>query len=350
MRKILPVLVLPGLAGCMPNFATVDEACDGKVPGSSNVANVNAVDVFARINCYRRVAKLNRARMDKQVQEAVENHNAYQLENATPEDLDPWNGIFDEQPGLPGYTGNDPIERLEETGYPNATSSTLTYWEWSYKDDQDAVERIDFWFPEPHVRQSYLQLSWVAGGYDEGATEVDPETRIAYVNIFHQVPVRDHAGTPAFFPKDGQEDVPTSFEAVWQATASYGMGQLGYPITATVGATEHAGSANPHNLNVKSAKLTGPEGEVELMIETPDTHGYLRYSVALYPLTPLQPNSEYTYEVVLDWTFNDDRSFTNTFRTGPEFEPHGFGGLSGRGIPQPPKLRHGVINIPNDLL
>ena len=123
------------------------------------------------------------------------------------------------------------------------------------------MDRIDFWFPEPAVRQSYLQPAWVGGGDKEGPPEVDPERRIAYVNLFYQVPVLEHQANPVIFPKDGQEDVPTSFEALWDATATFGMGQLGYPITVTVG------SQGDPNIQVRSSTLSGPDGNVELFVE-----------------------------------------------------------------------------------
>ena len=304
--------------------------------------------MFERINCYRRLAKINRAAMQPQVQEAVENHNKYQLVNATEGDLDPWNGIFGEESGKPHYTGSNPYERLEEVGYPNTDRGTLTFWEWSYQDDEDAVGRIDFWFHEPHVRQSYLQPAWVAGGYAEGPTEINPDRRIAYVNIYHQVPVRDHAGTPVIYPKDGQEDVPTSFEAVWAATASFGMGKLGYPITVTVGSLEHRATDNPHAIKVKSSSLKGPNGNIELFTETPDSHGYLRYSTAFYPLEVLAPNTTYTFEATMDWDTQQDRNITTSFTTGPESEPHGFGaiGTTSREAPTPPTLNYRELEYP----
>lgn len=338
MRTLAPVVALLAAlapaAACRPDFSTVEEACDGKVMGTNKIENQVAIDVFARIGCYRRLAKMTRPYMQFQVQEAVENHNRYQQVNTT-EEL--WNqdGMHSEAPGMPEFTGVDAYERLDAVEYAGVDQYTLSAYLYSYWDDLGAVERIDFWFHDPAPRQSFLQPSWVAGGYAEGPLANFPGQRMAYMNIFHQMPVVEAAGKPIFYPKDGQLEVPTGFEAVDDKSPVYGMGVIGYPITITVGSTRTEGAGNAHGISIHDVSLKGPDGLVELQVETPDTDPEMRYSAAIYPLTELAPNADYTFDVELSWHDNDHLSYTTVFTTGPASAPHSFSGLgSGRLVPQ----------------
>lgn len=348
MRKthtvVLALLTTLCSTACRPDFSTLEEACDGKVKGANKIENQDAIDVFARIGCYRRLAKMTRPYMQFQVQEAVENHNAYQQIHTTEEG---WNadGMHSETSGLPGYTGADAYTRLEAVDYQGIEQYNLSYWTYSFWDNADAVERVDFWFPDPQSRQAFLQPSWIAGGYAEGPIENFPGERIAYMNIFYQVPVVEASGRPIFYPKDGQLDVPTGFEAVEDDNPMFGQGLIGYPITLTVGSMRTDGGGNAHGIEIHSSKLTGPQGPVEMQVFTPDLDPWMLYTAAFYPLTEFTPNSDYTFEVELSWHDHDHLSYEIAFSTGPQSVPHGFDVLlgSGRGIPERPVRHHRAL-------
>ncbi len=347
MRRILFLSVLCS-AACRPDFATVDEACDDRVPGSKKVTNDEAIEVFRRMGCYRRLARMGRAKMNPLIQEAVTNHNLYQQKNYLPED---WpTKLGEEESGKPGFTGEDAYARLEAVGYTGGERGALGLWEYVYWDDEDPVSRVDFWFHDPEARQAVLQPSWVAGGYAEGPLQnAGPEhpPKMAYMALFYQIPVREHAGSPVIYPKDGQEEVPTGFEAVDPNQVMYGQGMLGYPITLTVGSIEHGGDPNPHGIKIRASKLTGPGGEVSMTAFDPVSDPQMRYSAAFYPDEELQPNSEYTFEVTLDWGTQENRTFTSTFRTGRQWAPHSYRDLA-REVPPRPQIRHRVIDLPPD--
>lgn len=329
------------LTGCLPTFETVEEACDGKVPGAKNASD-EAVDALARVSCYRRLAKLTRARIEPRLQEASEAHNLYTRAQGTEEALASWNGFFTEEPGQPFFTGETVYDRAEAAGYPNATAGGLSVWQYEYLDGQEATDRIDFWFPDPDVRQSYLQLAWVGGAYAAGPSDHVSTTQMANMEIFYQIPVLDHAGVPVVYPVDGQRDVHLSYEPVDPNSFGYGLGELGYPITVTVGGTTHSGGDNPHQISVNQATLTGPEGDITLLTATPSEHPFLRYTVAFVPEVPLQANTEYTFFAELSWVDQPNRKVESIFTTGSDPSPHSFARIGANDLPRKPTIRHWV--------
>lgn len=344
MLNRMPLLMLI-LSACLPSFETVEEACDGKVPGSKN-APEQAIDAMARVSCYRRLTKLTRARIEPRLQEASEAHNLYTRAQATEEALAAWTFFFEEEAGQPHYTGVTVYDRAEAAGYPVANDGGLGVWQFEYLDDQSATDRIDFWFPDPDVRQSYLQPAWVGGAYAAGPSDHVPDSMLANMEIFYQIPTLDHAGTPVTYPVDGQREVHTSYEPIDPSSFGYGLGELGYPITVTVGSTTAGSGENPHELEVHRAVLTGPTGELLLLTAIPGEHPLLRYTVAFVPELPLEANTEYNFSAELSWTDQPNRNIDLTFTTGSEPSPHSFRQVQTAELPKKPIIRHWELEPP----
>jgi len=102
------------MCGCRPEFATVDEACHDHVPGQANETDV-AIDVFHRVNCYRRVARMARGSTDHRMSAAAEAHARYVEENGVPADF------TTEEPGQPNFSGATPFS-ISRVRLPSVTT------------------------------------------------------------------------------------------------------------------------------------------------------------------------------------------------------------------------------------
>lgn len=299
------------LASC--SFQTVDDACPKNFKGD-NLGSDEAQAVVGRINCYRRLAGLDKGNLDDGVTAAVESHSFYMESNGTQSGL--------EDPSKSGYTGETVWDRFtaHEYTYPTVTGVYV----WELVGDKSGVplgarDLIDeWWIPNIYFRQAMLQPSWVASGFSE--VNVD----VVHMVVVHDLPARESADQPIVYPADGQLDVPTS--VYWTSDPSirdFSQGQLvGFPITLIVGGDTYADPAiDPYQLQLMSASLSGPGGTEPIVTSTPADNEALRSAVAIIPQNPLEPGETYTLSYNLRWDLGDkeiEEEVTFTTRNSTE--------------------------------
>jgi hypothetical protein len=325
------LLLIANLLACK-NFTTLEEACHDKVPGEQHVNSNGEIDAMWRINCYRRLVGLPRGRINKRVQEATENHMSYLKKNQ--EELIDGASFFRENNGWPGFTGVDVQGRLDKVEYEWDGSPTgWGIWEHIWLDEfTKSKDRIDFWAHDPYSRETFLQPSWVDGGYAQ--SPIFGSGQIGYLVIFYDFPAPQRADRPILFPKDEMEQVPPTYLSYDSFDPLCGQ-ELGFPITITVGSDNATGgfgsSSNPYDLKLDFASLHGPDGAVKLDTRQPgdgkNPGGFLLYTVAAIPLTPLKPNSWYTFEAAITWNVGEKdvsasfKTAAKTKRPLPPFDP-----------------------------
>jgi hypothetical protein len=105
------------------------------------------------------------------------------------------------------------------------------------------------------------------------------------------------------YPADGQADVPTTFDSdsEWPDPAP-DQRLVGPPVTLTVGDVQAASNGeNPYGLELVSASLTGPDGDVDFLTLTPENDSWLQTTVALVPTAPLAADADYDVEITVSW-------------------------------------------------
>ncbi len=325
MRWSLVCLV----AGCA-SYTTVEEACQGKVPGERHLNGANA-ELVERINCYRRLVDLRAGRITRGAQLAAAQHANYLDLNevavpGTPNAARSLADWFVERPDLLGFTGETIYDRLLAQGALDTTDSSVATWEVFVGDlDGAADELID----DPYFRDVFFQPLWLGSGISE--FRGPDESRAIYFNMIYAFPPARRLYRPIVYPADGQEEVPAVFRTRGgELDPLYTGGWIGYPITITVGAEEVTGGENPYELVIDSATLTGPEGEVPLIEIEPQLFpwGSLLATVILGPARPLMLGQTYEFEADITWNFGSrtvKSTFTTTTTPPPDFVPPGPG-------------------------
>lgn len=274
--------------GACHNFTSVDDACKSKVIGEKHIAHSSSAEALLRINCYRRLAKVGVITVDKIVQATTEDHVDYM--NA----LDDFNvyspGIEDSaNPGYTGVTLNDRLEAKNWAGdVRNLDRWELTPWNWPFS----GADNVDYLFPDPWVRQIYLQPTVIAGGFDEGLSGAGDSGWTSYTAILYRQPT-GHA--PFVYPVDGQTGIDPSYYDQVLGGALVEYGEIGYPITITVDASV---------IVLRDFSLSGPSGDVDTVVNLPGDVSWgssLRGTVAITPLDALEPSSEYTFNATVEW-------------------------------------------------
>lgn len=318
-----PLLLVLAL-GCQ-QYNDLEEACPDGFPGDQN-ASPEAEQMLKRVQCYRRLTGLPMGRLDVRVQEATQNHVDYLELNQ------PVGDLLIEQAGIPSYTGYDGEARLKEVGMvlegDGVTTNAL--WEVGLGSATgtfgNLADLVDYLADDPYLRQVILQPSWSGSGF--GVAELAPAEGIlldfAYWMVTYQFPATQRAGNPVIYPKDGQINVPTSV-VVDDLSDSLCAVEVGFPISATFGiddpnASGDATVANPYGLRVLGAVLNGGARAIPLDIREPGDgerqDSYLTYTVAFFPLAPLDPDTEYTFEAAVE-TSAGEVQMKSTFTTAP---------------------------------
>ncbi|MEZ4238314.1 MAG: hypothetical protein R3F59_19610 [Myxococcota bacterium] len=312
------MLLLTALA--CARYDSVDDACRD-LPGASG-APAEAAEVIGRIDCYRRFAGADGARIVPDVQEAAEAHAAWLARHGTPHGAD-WRA---EAPDTRGFTGADALERLYTSGYLVRDVGTAFVWELLLPlgGGYTRPELVDAHLADPFLRDLFLAPGWEAAGYAEG---VDPGgARFGYLEVVTTFPSGTHSLRPVVYPADGQTGVPPAWRV--QDPGDPALADLpdvaGFPVSFTFGSnTFGSGSDNPLEVDVLRSELRGPGGLVPHRIVLPgaDAAGRNRATAALVPEAPLQPDAEYTWEVALSWVDVGARVLTGSFRTGAAAHP-----------------------------
>ena len=300
-RTIGTAMLLLLISACHPKFTTIDEACDDKVRGEDHVSESTSLDAIHRLNCYRRLARVGQAGVDRVVQEVTEDHVNYMMQLPELGSYAPGMEVSENM----GFTGGDLYDRLENAYYPDLT---LTSWEltplnWPF----NGADNIDYLFPDPWVRQIYLQPLVSGMGLDEGLRQgfdVDNGWS-SYITILYAFP--DGHG-PVVYPVDGQQDVDPSYYDDIQGGALVEYGEVGFPITITM---------NSGDLALREYALTGPTGEIDVIVHLPGAASWgssLQSTISVTPRDALQPSTEYVFTARVS---ESDRTYNleSTFRT-----------------------------------
>ncbi|MEZ4321295.1 MAG: hypothetical protein R3F61_27715 [Myxococcota bacterium] len=289
-------------SGCN-TFETVESACLDVSPGEGNITDDVDRDVFRRMNCYRRLAKRPRTAVNPLVQDAVEAHNDWILQNnPRPETLANENG------GSAGFTGGNGVARLTAAGYTFPAHSELLELvlreEGEFASFVVGADHFDFWFADPFVRPAFLQPSMLGGGVvqDEYLRTFPEETAVpdlpisyTYWNLIYQTPVTPYAEIPVIYPRNGQTDAPPVYVHL-SSSQSLELGQTyGYPVTFTVGSRET-------NLQVTQASFrrVSDDAELPITVLTGDdaiTALRLRNTAIIVPEQPLTPGATYQADI-----------------------------------------------------
>jgi len=292
--RLLPALVLILPTGCK-TFTSVDEACHDKLGGEKHVSQDSAVEAMKRLNCYRRLVKVGRLRVDKPVQEVAEDHVDYMVNL---ESLDNYVPGTESSENI-GFTGVDLNERLQRNDYQGDINGYARWELTPIRWHVNGADNVDYLFPDPWARQIYLQPVLIGGGMDEGQSNSVAEAEAGYVDrwssyftLLYHFPTNH---PPVVYPRDGQVDIDPSYcdDIVGGALVEYG--EIGYPITITMDAND---------ISLISHSLQGPDGEVDTIVHLPGDMSWgftLHGTIAITPLEPLQPSTEYTFNATVKY-------------------------------------------------
>ncbi|TNE92635.1 MAG: hypothetical protein EP330_01435 [Deltaproteobacteria bacterium] len=302
------ILLLP-LLGCTPQFDSFADACMDRTPGQAafdSKEDAPAVKMVHRVNCWRRLAGARKVRVSKQLSDAATAHAEYVVTNG----YEATNGGLFEDPSLPGYTGEDPIERGMNFGY-DWGASTIAFWEATEPLAlYDAVTYADIQLHDIYGRQVVFQPGLEAVGYGRAGDWVVSEWH-------YQWPTNYHTNRPLIWPLEDMTNVPISAPFL-DDDLQYRT--RGYAISAHMGSANDADlfQSDPYDILLRAASLTGPDGEVEIKTMTPSTAlGNFPYSAAIIPLDPLEPETTYTVFLDLAWS-GEERQMEWSFTTGTE--------------------------------
>ena len=282
MRICLVLCAALLLVGCQ-RFESVDDACKKNVPGDQHASRQGAIDAVARLNCYRRLARVGVLRFDKIVQEVTEDHVSYMAGLPDLSGYVPGQESMDQN----GFTGANLDARLEAKNYQEVAGS-LDRWEvtpvrWPFS----GADNIDYLFPDPWIRQAYLQPLVIGAGFDERFSESEIDGGwLSYLTLLYD---REQTLRSFVYPVDGQIDVDPSYTDEIMGGGLVEYGEVGYPITVFV---------NSDAPVLEDYLLRGPSGNVDVVIHLPGDASWgpvLSGTIAITPLEPLEPNQTYEF-------------------------------------------------------
>ena len=323
--------VAAALAGCRPDFDTLEAACPDSVPGGGTT-NDQAVDALLGINCYRRYTGLAQAPVDSRYASASRAHARYVDENG-------YSVAGYEDPTLPGFTGEEPWDRLEAQGYelPENYLDTNYFWTMELPTAGTIDNEVDVWMSHYLTRQVLLHPGVIDSGYG----------RSGDVTVFENLspfPSNDRVERPYVYPKDGQTDVPISSVQSFAGEIIAAGSIIGYPITITVSSAitgQDLGAENPFGLTLLDQRVLDPDNQLVDVyeIQPQTTPSPFPFTVALVPEEPLQPNTTYRVFARVSWA-DGIKNIETSFTTGSATVDEGIDSLE-RGGPIHAPVRFG---------
>ena len=375
MTLLRPLVLAPALllatTGCLEDFFNVDEAChpEGRIPGVRWIEGDNpTVEGMNRINCHRRLSGLGLASINRQVQEVVDQQ--VNFVTGTPDvEL-----LFGDRREIDWFNQTGRIlSRLDNAGYVFFDASAVQVWEslyWQYvrtdNPGHTGADAVDELVRDFEIRENILRRSWLDGGYREitlgadwlnngGACEAafagqfqcvngsvpdDAQIRLHYLVAIARAPGLERTTRPFTYPRNEMLNVPLfslsrNIDELAIANSPLGVPppvRLGFPITI-YGNTQSSDTIrindqNWYGLRV-DARLDRVDGAglTEIPTETvfpgdsandqlPSAF-FIRESVALFPLEPLEPNTTYQFRSDVD-TYSGFYNVDITFTTALE--------------------------------
>ncbi len=296
------ILALSALIGCggpeKADPVSVDESCKTLDFGYDDPSE-DARLGLERTNCYRNLMGLGLAVLEPSLDISAQNHAEYMATNQTL--------THEEDRDAEGYTGDQVWDRAEGAGYdwPNNTLMSEVV---SFGYGPEAA--VDGWVNSVYHRIPFTAPEIVETGFGQ-------DGRYSSMSFVTEYTVDDSKAV--LYPVNGQIDVPARFNSDEEIPdPAPDQGYVGPPITVTVtGSTDPGTDTNPYVLVLRSASLTGPDGEVELITLTPDDDPYLFQAIALIPAEPLQAGAEYEVEVDVTWS-DGEESLYAAFQTASD--------------------------------
>lgn len=293
----LPLLLLACNDGSKASPVSVDDSCRTFSFGDDS-ASQDQRDGLERANCYRGAMGLDAMELGPALDLAAQHHAEYMDTN----------GVIthEEDRDAEGYTGQWPWDRAESAGYDWKTGAISEVVSYGYGPDG----AVDGWMNSVYHRIPFTSPEVIVTGFGQ-------EKRYSSMTFVTPYPYAEDSAV--LYPVDGQIDVPTRFNSDEEVPdPAPDDTYVGPPITVTVGATSTPGtSQNPFVLVLREASLSGPDGDVELIELVPDDDPYLLQAVALVPVEPLAPGSDYEVEVKITWSGGQE-TINSTFRTAEE--------------------------------
>lgn len=272
-------------------WLSVDEACTASPDDSATPAQ----QAFDRAACYRARLGLDPAALDDAVLAASQAHADYMAEADTlaHEESDTSNSH---------YTGEWAWDRVEAAGYRSDGVVAEVVAE-----GYSPSEAVDSWVNSVYHRIPFTMPEWTAVGF--GQSE-----RFCAMTFLTPFP----EGSPAaiIYPADGQSEVPTTFLSDQEyPDPAPDTNAVGSPITVTVGGPDaEIIGQNRYDLQLVDATLTGPDGDVDVIVLVPDDDPYLFNTLALVPEAPLDAGASYTAAISVTWS-SGEATLSSTFLT-----------------------------------
>lgn len=255
------------------------------------------------VNGLRRAAGLRELAPSASLQAAASGHAAYLALH--PERRD--ESAHFQREGDRLYFGATTAGRARYFGYAGAASEVVNF-------AQRAEDAIDSWMETLYHRIPLIHPGMTEAGYGLDAGGQGP------VNVMLTGPLNETPGV-ALWPYPGQTGVPTGWDGaevpdpfrLYPGAAR----PVGYPISATFGGQVAA-------LLLRTGTLTGPEGDVPVMLFHPGNDSLLQDTVALIPRAPLTPGATYSVRLAGEVDLGAGlRPFDHrwTFTTASEHRP-----------------------------
>jgi len=281
-----------------PPTIRLEEACGTSELGY-DAPSADAEAALERSNCYRNLLGLNPGVLHKKLDNAAQSHADYMQARGQL--------THQQAPGTSDYTGEWVWDRMESAGYPLEAGHS---WGEVVAYGYEPAAAVDGWVQSVYHRIPFTTPSWKEVGYGQAGL-------FSAMGIVTYWPAESN--TAVIYPVDGQLGVPTTFQSdeEWPDPAP-DHGAVGTPITVTVGSPDATRSnSNPYELELLDWYMSGPSGEVDALVLTPDDDDHLGNTIALVPKEPLAPSSDYAVELSISWT-GGTRTLSAAFATASE--------------------------------
>ncbi len=301
------------VAGCRPEFTSVEEACQDSAPGSTKASD-NAIAAVIRGNCYRRLVGEAAAPVDDEYSAASRAHARYVDQNGF---LRTESSGESESAENPGFTGETSPDRLRAQGYDalDQDSGIVFYWTLELPSVGTVANEVDVWMDHWITRQVVLQPGVFDSGYGRSG-----EASV-YENL-SEFPSDDRVDKPFVYPMDGQSNVPFSIVNNFATEIVPEAAVVGYPVTITVSSAALGSDAfdeNPYGLVLLEQQILDPDNNLVPAYEIQPGTTVLPFptSIALVPREPLAPNTEYRVFARVSWA-DGIKNVEATFTTGTD--------------------------------
>ncbi len=266
-----------------PVYVRLEDAC-GTSEFGYDTPSTEAQSALEQSNCYRNLVGLQPGVLHPALDEAAQSHADYMQARGQL--------THQQSAGTSGYTGDWVWDRMEFAGYPLEAGRS---WGEVVAYGYDPVAAVDGWVQSVYHRIPFTTPSWKEVGFGQAGL-------FSAMGIVTYWPAETDSAV--IYPVDGQLDVPTTFQSdeEWPDPAP-DHGAVGTPITVTVGSPNTTSSSdNPYDLELLEWQVSGPMGEVDAIVLTPNDDAYLGNTIALVPTDPLEPLADYAVEISISWT------------------------------------------------